>query len=108
QVNQSMQESARQFQQFMTMFAQYLPGIAAIAAAQQGVTLSTPAIAAQQHALQASQAPQAPQRANPLPTSEQNPARIGEQVPPLEPVVTQPSIPQAVSAGIQLGGPSAS
>ena len=98
QVMRTMQENTRALNQFVAMFAQILPAMAAPAAAQTGATSSNPVLAAQQ------QPSQVPQSTN-LPTaSEETTTRVDEPVHVSEPVITQTPANEMRDMGVRFGG----
>ena len=103
QMARELQEATKTMKEFMAMMVQLMPGMAASAAAQQGVALPQPATAAQQRATQTFQ-PLNP----PLPASTDATHGDNQQARTPGPMVAQHSASEARSIRTQPGGSSSS
>ena len=102
QMARELQEATKTMKDFMAMMAQFVPGMVASAAAQQGMSLTNPAIAAQQRTTQTLQQP------NPPIASAEATHGCNQQTRTPGPVIAQHSASEARSNGTQPGGSSSS
>ena len=102
QMARELQEATKTMKDFMTMMAQFVLGMVTAAAAQQGMSLTNPAIAEQQRTTQTLQPP------NPPIASTEASHGSDQQTRTPGPTIAQHPASEARSSGTQPGGSSSS